>query len=266
MADAAVSAPPKQHPGERLATFFSNLFTTLIGISTLGASITFAKIVQSPIPPFYGPFSFHTTQAHLSISWLLFVLNLAITAFAACGLVLYRPRVVSDFGTQDSRDRRIVMWYASAVSALLFGILISAFVFLGLVVVSYGGAVGWAAVAITAVVGALGMGIIVWQSPIGSKAIGGEGSSTGRQSTRLDQYGSPPRMGSFKNGVIYEEGAVYDDGEAYDDGGRMSKSYGDVEQSSIARPMVAEVPSYLADMRRIRASRISGDSGYDGKY
>jgi len=42
------------------------------------------------------------------------------------------------------------MWYASAVSTLLFGIMVAAFLFLGLVVVSYTGTTGWVAVALAA--------------------------------------------------------------------------------------------------------------------
>lgn len=164
------------------------------------------------------------------------------------------------------------MWYASAVSALLFGMLVVAFIFLGLVVVSYTGATGWAAVAFTGIVGAVGVGYIIWQSPIGSKAIGGEGPS--RQGTGLEEYGGAPGKqpgGDYKSQVLYGENVAYDDGAAYDSGGgyddpRMPKSYGEVRQSSIARPMVAEVPGYLADMRRVRAIRISGDSEYGEKY
>ncbi|TVY84354.1 hypothetical protein LSUE1_G000894 [Lachnellula suecica] len=242
----------------------------------LGASLTFSKIVQAPAPPIYGPFSTDTTQTYMGVSWLLFLLDLAFTSFAACALTLWRPQAISYFGTEDSQKRRIVMWYASAVSAVLFGMLIVAFLFLGLVVVSFAGGIGWAAVGFTVLVGCLGMGSIVWQSPIGSKAIGGEGPS--RQGTGLDQYGGGgaggglQRVGSYKPQVRYEETPVYHDGGeyggrgGYEDGGRIPKSYGEVRQSSISRPMVAEVPGYLADMRRTRAIRISGDSSYGEKY
>ena len=166
------------------------------------------------------------------------------------------------------------MWYASAVSALLFGMLIVAFVFLGMVVAAYSGAIGWVAVAFTALVGLVGMGCIVWQSPIGNKAIGGEGPS--RQGTGFDQYdnkqGGQQGVGYYQPQVIeaedlsYEDNGGYNASAGYDDGGRIRKSYGEVRQSSIARPMIAEVPGYLADMRRVRAIRTSADSGYNDKY
>lgn len=166
------------------------------------------------------------------------------------------------------------MWYASAVSALLFGMLVVAFVFLGLVVASYSGAIGWVAVAFTALVGGIGFGVIVWQSPIGSKAIGGEGPS--RQGTGFDEYANG---GGAQQGVqyyqpqvteaedfAYDEKGGYNISGGYDDGRRMRKSYGEVRQSSITRPTIAEVPGYLADMRRVRAIRTSADSGYGEKY
>lgn len=167
------------------------------------------------------------------------------------------------------------MWYASAVSALLFGILIIAFLFLGLVVVSYAGGTGWVAVALSAFAGAVGGACIIWQSPIGSPAIGG----VSRQGTGLDDNagpqrfgGGPQRLGSYKEQAYYGEevghgdedkygAGTYNDGNGYDDGRR--RNYGEVQQASIARPMVAEVPGYLADMRRFRHSK---DSGYDVKY
>ena len=62
--------PPPAHPGERLASYFENFFRTVIGITTLGASITFAKIVQDPVKPFHNfGFSKYDAQWFLAISW-----------------------------------------------------------------------------------------------------------------------------------------------------------------------------------------------------
>jgi hypothetical protein len=273
MAEAADTK--KKHAGERLATFFDNFFKTLLSVSTLGASITFSKIVDAPTLPLYGPFSAERTQAYMGVSWLLFLLDLAATAFATCAFALYRPQAIAYFGTEDSDKRRIVMWYASAVSALLFGILVIAFLFLGLVVVSYAGRTGWVAVALSAFAGTVGGACIVWQSPIGSPAIGG----VSRQGTGLEELGGSQRIVSFKQqvlsgGIVADDdddeekygGPTYNHGGGYDDGRRMGKSYGEVQEGGIARPMVAEVPGYLADMRRYRSTRIPRDSGYDAKF
>ncbi len=166
MADAAVQ-PATKHPGDRLASYFENFFKTIVGIATVGASITFAKIVQSPVVPFkYYGFSVRAVQYLLATSWLLFVLALAFTSFFASALSLWRPQAVAAFKTASGKERAKVLWFASAVSAMLFGFVVSAFMTLALVVVAYAGPVGWVAVAFTSVFAALGFASIVWQSPL----------------------------------------------------------------------------------------------------
>lgn len=166
MADVATQ-PAAKHPGDRLASYFENFFKTIVGIATLGASITFAKIVQTPVAPFadYG-FSVREIQYLLATSWLLFVLTLAFASFFASALSLWRPQAVAAFGTTTGKERVKVLWVASAVSALLYGLAIAAFLTLALVVVAYVGPVGWVAVAFTVVFAALGFGSILWQSPL----------------------------------------------------------------------------------------------------
>jgi hypothetical protein len=168
MADAKPHDPPKlAHPGERLASYFENFFKTVIGIATLGASITFSKIIQTPVAPFdnFG-YSKYTIQWFLAISWLLFVLALAFTSFFASLLSLYRPQAVKAFGSRVSSERRKVMWYVTLVSSLLYGLTIGAFVFVSLVVVGYAGAVGWTTVGFCVIFGVGGFGTIIYQSPI----------------------------------------------------------------------------------------------------
>jgi hypothetical protein len=86
--------PPKKHPGERLASYFDSFFKTIVGVSTFGASVTFTKIISTPVTPWidYG-YSKDTIQNYLAISWLLFILDLAVTSFAASALSLYQPQV-----------------------------------------------------------------------------------------------------------------------------------------------------------------------------
>lgn len=167
MEDALTKPPPGKPPGERLASYFENFFRTVVGISTLGASITFSKIVQAPVTPFHDfGFSQHDIQYLITVSWLFFILALAFTSFFASALSLWRPRAIESFGTQDGAERRKVLWFATGVSALLFGLIVAAFVTLALVVVGYSGPVGWIALAFIIVFAVLGFGVIVWRSPM----------------------------------------------------------------------------------------------------
>jgi len=66
MADPTQQPAPKQHPGERLANYFDNFFKTIVATSTLGSSITFAKIVQTPVTPWID-YGYSTTSVHLPL-------------------------------------------------------------------------------------------------------------------------------------------------------------------------------------------------------
>lgn len=59
-----------------------------------------------------------------------------------------------------------MLWFATGVSTLLYGLTIAAFLTLELVAVAYAGPVGWVAVAFTVVLALMGFGCIVWQSPL----------------------------------------------------------------------------------------------------
>lgn len=156
-----------KHPGDRLATFFENFFRIITGVSTLGASITFSKIVQSPVTPFhsYG-FSPQNIQYLISLSWLFFVLALAFTSFFASALTLWRPQAVKAFGNTTGAERVKVLWFATGVSAFLFGLEVIAFVTISLVVAAYTGPVGWVAVGFMIMFSVAGFGVIIWRSPL----------------------------------------------------------------------------------------------------
>ena len=163
----ASSDPPAKPPGDRLASYFENFFRTITGVSTFGASITFSKIVQAPVDPFhnYG-FSSRKIQYLISLSWLFFVLALAFTSFFASALSLWRPQAVKAFGTTTGSDRVKVLWFATGVSAFLFGLEVVAFITISLVVAAYTGPVGWVAVGMMIVFSAAGFGVIIWRSPL----------------------------------------------------------------------------------------------------
>ena len=164
---ASNTEPAAKHPGDRLASYFENFFRTIVGVSTLGASITFSKIVQAPVTPFhsYG-FEIHQIQYLVATSWLFFIISLAFTSFFASALSLWRPAAVKAFGTTDGDTRIKVLWFATGVSALLFSLEVAAFVTISLVVVAYTGAVGWVAVVFTIIFAILGWGTIIWRSPL----------------------------------------------------------------------------------------------------
>ncbi|MCJ1326718.1 hypothetical protein MMC10_003383 [Thelotrema lepadinum] len=155
------------NPGERLATYFENFFKTIVGISTLGASLTFNKIIQSPVQPWidYG-ISSETVQFYISISWLLFLLALVITSAFASLMSLYRPQAIDAFATKVHKWKMRVMWAATLASLLLVLLVFSSFVFLSLVVVAYSGPVGWVTLGFTLFFGLLAICGIVWQSPV----------------------------------------------------------------------------------------------------
>jgi hypothetical protein len=254
-----MSTPQPTPPGERLAAYFEKFFTTIVGISTLGASISFSKVVQTPVKPWidYGV-SDNTVQVYVSMAFLLLVMDLAITSAAASALSLYRPQAVNYFGTSDSHERRIVMWWATIVSVVLFGLLFAAFIFLGLVVAAYTGPIGWFAVGFSAFFGLCVLAAIVWQSPIGSPPVQEpmlhpDESFSGFPSPEKREEVTPPEFARddyFYNDETGNQGR-------YTDGGLSMGN---------TMPFIDPVvPPYMADLRRLRSMRASQDSRYGRK-
>lgn len=207
-------------------------------------------------------------QSFLSLAFLFFVLDLAITSFAASALSLWRPVAVQYFGIMDSSDRRVVMWWATFVSSLLFGLLLAAFIFLGLVMAAYVGPTGWATLAFMVIFGLIGIGVIIWLSPIGSPP-----PEDGRtlswkiaEEEKLDRYSHGPRYAGDEEEYHtggredYEkEGGMVDDRYVDDDG--LSR-----RPTVVVRPSSVVVPDYQNDLRRYRALKGSGNySNYDGR-
>jgi len=147
------------------------------------------------------------------------------------------------------------MWWATVVSSVLFGILMAAFVFLGLVVVAYAGPVGWAAVGATAFFGTLGFGSIVWQSPIGSNPPEADG-------WRLDamKRETPTRGPSYRgNQAVLRNPDEKDVPETGAVRGNEQNGHGR-QRSHETRRHSIEVPGYTEELRRNRANKNS--SGY----
>lgn len=137
------------------------------------------------------------------------------------------------------------MWWATLVSFVLYAILICAFMFLGLAVTAYVGRVGWVAIGFTALFGALGVGVIVWQSPIGSKRIGEAKSPDGSQS-----WNSEEKMGDYLEGQ-----SLPGDDYAYKKGTPEKGRYMATELSRVSWAMEPAIPPYTADLRRLRSIR-----------
>jgi hypothetical protein len=285
---AAAAVPP--HPGQRLADYFDNFFKAVTAISTLGASLTFAKVVQSPVEPLadYG-FSKTSIQYFLANSWTLFIIDLGITTLASTTLANYKPQAIDYFGEVDSRERRIVLWWASLATTIILGFLCAAFFFLGLVVAALAGPAGWAAVGFVALFTCICGGIVIWQSPIGSKPPPRKTKYTTpantphrrrrRQDTGTTFDGYAPSYAPSEklryNEEIYEEEDDYAHPDSpvprrsyYDDGmSRVSTMVRPAldalsRQTTVVKPEIA-VPEYTVDLRRVRAIRASEEYGYN---
>jgi len=105
------------HPGDRLADFFDSMLKTISAVSTLGASWTFSLVISGPAEPMgYHGLSAVQIQNYIADAFVCFTINLFLTTLAATALAYWRPQAVIYFGTEDTHRRRIVAWWASAVS------------------------------------------------------------------------------------------------------------------------------------------------------
>ncbi|KIN06269.1 hypothetical protein OIDMADRAFT_176359 [Oidiodendron maius Zn] len=263
-----MSNPPAPHPGERLASYFEKFFTTVVGVATLGASLSFAKIVQTPVQPWidYGVTTV-TIQNYLSIAFLLLIIDLALTSASASALSLYRPQAVNYFGTTDSHERRIVMWWATAVSVVLFGLLFTSFIFLGLVVAAYTGPIGWVAVGFASLFGLIFLGVIVWQSPIGSpspeEVLRREHHKHHHHEESFHEFPSPEKGQDLTPPDFGGEDYFYGEEPTIQDRYRDGSP---TRMPANTMPFVDPVvPPYTADLRRLRSLKTSEESRYQAK-
>jgi hypothetical protein len=162
-----------KHTGASVTTFFNGLFQTILGLSTLGASITFNYVLNNPTSPTSNTptpssrkFSAATVQTFLAISWLLFLLALAFAALGSTLLTFFRRHWEEDWdGRRGKTSQRTVQIYAVFASSVLGGLVIGAFSLLCLVVVAYSATVGWIALGFTSFFGFLMLVSIVNQVP-----------------------------------------------------------------------------------------------------
>ena len=152
--------------GGVVADWFHNLFAVIMALSTLGTSVTFSYVVSGIRGPKGEPkFSTEVYEGFMAISWLLFILDLAIATLFSTILSFYRDQAVVNWRAQDKTKRLIIQWIATLSVALLYTLTISAFIFLALVITAYAAGIGWVALAFAVICGVGGLGGIVWQSP-----------------------------------------------------------------------------------------------------
>jgi hypothetical protein len=162
--------PMAKHSGESVATFFNGLFATIIGIATLGASITFSYVLQpssnSPPHTHTHNFSPHTIQLFLAISWLLFLLALAFASSFSTLLTFFKNHWKQDWdGLHGKTSQVTAQWYAVIASATMGGLVVGAFICLCLVVVGYQPVIGWTALGFTSCFGLLITCSVLYQCP-----------------------------------------------------------------------------------------------------
>ena len=163
--------PMTKHSGDSVAAFFNGLFQTILGISTLGASITFSYVLsnsnQQLSTPIAEPhFATQQIQLFLSISWLLFLLALAFASLGSTLLTFFKRHWQEDWdGLHGKTSQLQVQLYAVGASAIMGGLNIGAFTLLCLVVVAYSPVVGWIAVGFTGFFGIVIIIAIVNQVP-----------------------------------------------------------------------------------------------------
>ncbi|EXJ83455.1 hypothetical protein A1O1_07078 [Capronia coronata CBS 617.96] len=161
--------PMSKHSGAAVSTFFNGLFTTIIGIATLGASITFSYVLSNntSIPPSRSPsFDSQQIQLFLAISWLLFLLALAFASLGSTLLTFFKTHWTADWdGINGKTSQWSVQVYAVFASGLLGALTVGAFVLLCLVVVAYSAVIGWIALGFTCFFGIVILVAVINQAP-----------------------------------------------------------------------------------------------------
>ncbi|KIV82764.1 hypothetical protein PV11_04845 [Exophiala sideris] len=164
-----VIRPMTRHSGSAVSIFFNGLCTTIIGVATLGTSITFSYVLSNntAMPPATAAtFSLQQVQEFLAISWLLFLLALAFASLGSTVLTFFKKHWIADWdGIKGKTSQWTVQMYAVCVSGLLGALVIGAFVLLCLVVVAYSPVVGWVALGFAIFFGVIILLGVIHQAP-----------------------------------------------------------------------------------------------------
>lgn len=157
-----------RHSGQSVTTFFSGLFSTIIGVGTLGSTITFSYVLNNKdsLADTESYFNKAQVQRFLATSWLLFLLDMAFAAIGSTIMTFFRAHWIKDWnGEHGRRSQREVQLYAVVMSALMAGLTVAAFIFLCLVVVAYEEVVGWIALGFTCCFGFMMLVSVIYQYP-----------------------------------------------------------------------------------------------------
>lgn len=137
----------------------------VFSVSIFGAS-TFAVIVGQmtdpvelwkPDPP---PFTMATVRTFLALAWLCFILSIAVAGYSSSLLTLWKQSADGIFDEKWGKSWDNVGILASAMLHLL---LVSAFLFLSLALVSYAYVPGWVAVGFSCLAGIFTVGLSFYQ-------------------------------------------------------------------------------------------------------
>ncbi|KAM0562290.1 hypothetical protein ACHAPJ_001977 [Fusarium lateritium] len=134
--------PIQQSPNARTDASIEEykMFITLVfGVSIFGASTFAVSIGQMTDPadiwrPKKAPFAMETVRTFLGAAWLCFILTIAVAGFSTSLLTLLKNQ---DEGIKDTDRKKKLESIAIPVSALLWTLLVAAFLFLSLAMVPY---------------------------------------------------------------------------------------------------------------------------------
>jgi hypothetical protein len=157
------TAPPVTLP-ERIVNYARTSFlAATLAVGTVGASITFTIIVQDISDPGSDSrFTKKEVKTLLAIAWVLFVAAIALTNFFASWFVVYHEEIQAAL-----KEQTYTRWHVFGVIMAL-GIqleLVGAFLCLELALLAYVEPVGWFAVSMTVVYGAMTVVFIVRKTP-----------------------------------------------------------------------------------------------------
>lgn len=154
-------------PGAKVAAWLNSLFTVIVALGTFGTSVTFSYVVSGiRAPVVHARFSTVEFEVFISLSWLLFLLALAFATLFSTLLAFYNEQAIADWQNPDRAKRLLIQWTATITTAILYGLVIAAFIFLSLVITAYSPTVGWVACGFTTAFGFGGFIAITIQCPL----------------------------------------------------------------------------------------------------
>ena len=148
--DSEVSTSLTKDQAKTRIAYYQGLFTIVIGITTFGGSITFSLILTDPPTPNFH-FSASDVRVFVAISWICYVIALGAACILASFLNFYGTEIQDEWVNEEGQRRWL--WFGIGATAILGGLLFTAFVFLSLSVMAYVKVVGIIALVFTVLIG-----------------------------------------------------------------------------------------------------------------